>query len=128
MQNDMRDRLIELLSEIHSKKIPSMGEIADHLITNGVILPPCKVGDTIYCINTIFPNDPRINECEVDALHITSGRNKLGHKKPSYALVRDKNMKSLSARFLFESFSKTVFLTKDQAEQKLKEMRADNGK
>lgn len=136
MQNDMRDRLVELvkasvygnIDEGFDGPVLNCENVADHLIENGVILPPCKVGDTVYCINTIFPNDPRINECEVDALHITSGKNKIGHKKPSYVLVRDKNMKSLSARMYFENFGKTVFLTKDQAEQKLKEMRnANNG-
>ena len=142
MQNDMRDRLIELYKEattLYFDYLDSIDEkgltdtegrakfTIDHLIANGVVLPPCKVGDTVYCINTFFLNDPRINKCEVDALHITSSKNKIGHKKPSYALVRDENMKSLSARIYFVSIGKTVFLTKEQAEQKLKEMRADNG-
>lgn len=134
MQNDTRDRLVKTIGNClicHFKLNESWEEetidtLADHLIANGVIVPPCKVGDTVYCINTFFPNDPRINKCEVDALHITSGKNKIGHKKPSYALVRDENMKSLSARIYFESFGKTVFLTKAQAEQKLKEL-SENG-
>lgn len=142
MQNDMRDRLVELLKQIEFdfieecsvcleddyKCLPILEEFfADHIIENGVILPPCKVGDKVYCINTFFQNDPRINVCEIDAIHITSGKNKLGHKKPSYALVRDTNMKQLSSRIYFENFGKTVFLTKEQAEQKLKEMRVENG-
>lgn len=133
----MRDRLIELVRQSRCvdvwdywndelKQPNPIETLADYLIKNGVVLTPCRVGDTVYCINTVFPNDPRINKCEVDALHITSGKNKIGHKKPSYALVRDGNMKSLSARIYFESFGKTVFLTKEQAEQKLKEMRESN--
>ena len=132
-----RDRLIDLIRQSHCVEVwdyynddfkePNPIEtLADYLIKNGVVLPPCMVGDTVYCINTLFPNDPRINRCEVDALHITSGKNKIGHKKPSYALVRDGNMKSLSARIYFESFGKTVFLTKDQVEQKLNELGKDN--
>ena len=56
----MRDRLIELLykwEEIdHKKPIDgydsdkSISDCADHLLANGVIVPPCKVGDTVYHI------------------------------------------------------------------------------
>ena len=49
----MRDRLKELLEDTLrewecdvSKK--TITEISDHLIDNGVIVPPCKVGDTLY--------------------------------------------------------------------------------
>ena len=127
MENDMRDRLVELIQNSVDGCASYWAElIADHLIANGVIVPPCKVGDKVYCINTFFQNDTRINVCEVDAIHITSGKNKFGHKKPSYALVRDTNMKQLSSRIYFENFGKTVFLTKEQAEQKLKEMRVEN--
>ena len=39
----MRDRLIELLGDyLYSE------QIADHLLENGVIVPPCKVGDEVY--------------------------------------------------------------------------------
>ena len=146
MQNDMRDRLIALLRADMTTECDKYDDCsacvyrydenacynhlasiaADHLIANGVIVPPCKVGETVYCINTFFQNDPRINVCEVDAIHITSGKNRIGHKKTSYALVRDTNMKQLSSRIYFENFGKTVFLTKDQAEQKLKEL-SENG-
>lgn len=43
-----RDRLIELLGDyLYSE------QIADHLLANGVIVPPCKVGDKVYlpCLN-----------------------------------------------------------------------------
>ena len=92
-----------------------------------LIVPPCKVGDTVYYINTFYQKNPIITKCEVDALHITSGKNQLGHKKPSYALVRNASMKSLSTRIKFEDFGKTVFLTKEEAEEKLKELNK-NGK
>lgn len=85
------------------------------------IVPPCKVGDTVYFVNRFFQNDTRINECTVDALHITSGRNQLGHKKPSHALVRNKIMHSLSSRIPFEDFCITAFLTHEEAEQALAE-------
>lgn len=86
-----------------------------------VIVPPCKVGDTVYCINTFFQSDPRITECEVDALHITSGKNIRGHRTPPYVLVRNKNMRSLSSRIYFEKFGITAFLTLEEAEKALAE-------
>ena len=67
----MRDRLIVLIERAdeeckHNKNCEDCsgfgkGEmcmnyhIADYLLANGVIVPPCKVGDTVYCIeyNTI---------------------------------------------------------------------------
>lgn len=44
-----RDRLVELLNAGMSNfGIDYAEEMADYLIANGVICPPCKVGDTIY--------------------------------------------------------------------------------
>ena len=90
------------------------------------IIPPCKVGDVVYYINTFYQKNPIIIKCEVDALHITSGKNQLGHKKPSYALIRNESMKSLSTRVYFENFGKTVFLTKEDAERELKKRGKEN--
>lgn len=63
----MRDRLIELVREA---KFGYLGQdrdmpckllveyITDHLLAAGVIVPPCKVGDTVYFVsrgNNIIP-------------------------------------------------------------------------
>ena len=45
----MRNKLIELLIEGH-KQYLFYDQIADYLLANGVIVPPCKVGDTVYFI------------------------------------------------------------------------------
>lgn len=44
----MRDRLIELLDIIIQPGENTLGNIADYLLENGVIVPPVKVGDTVY--------------------------------------------------------------------------------
>lgn len=49
----MRNRLVELLKNAHDEQKyltsdKSIQAIADHLIANGVIVPPCKVGDKVY--------------------------------------------------------------------------------
>lgn len=56
-----RERLIELLEDtLHEWEsdvsVQTLTEIAEHLIENGVIVPPCKVGDTVYYITGIGHN------------------------------------------------------------------------
>ena len=46
----MRDRLIELLDNYVYDDWRSNQDIADYLLENGVIGPPCKVGDTVFVI------------------------------------------------------------------------------
>lgn len=54
-----RERLVELLFNIppmniniggrrNGKRLMTMQHLADHLLANGVIVPPCKVGDMVY--------------------------------------------------------------------------------
>lgn len=63
MREAERKRLIELLldhtdnafntsEEKRLIETTTVGEVADHLLENGVIVPPCKVGDTVYRIYT----------------------------------------------------------------------------
>ena len=52
MQNEMRDRLIDLIKSADISLFgtdKSFAEVyADHLIASGVILLPCKIGDIVY--------------------------------------------------------------------------------
>jgi hypothetical protein len=58
MQNEMRDRLVGLLKKADknaSDKLitdyeDAIQDNADYLIENGVIVPPCKVGDGIWVV------------------------------------------------------------------------------
>ena len=62
----MRDRLIELLNEADNKfgcfnafcteraTEEAKNELLDYLLKNGVVVPPCKVGDTVYQVDTLF--------------------------------------------------------------------------
>lgn len=67
---------------------------------------PCKVGDTVYYIN---PDKNTINELVVYGFDI----------RPLQRFVYD----YMGARLNFNQFGKTVFLTKSEAEAKLKELR-----
>ena len=106
----MRDRLIELLdATVYENIEPDDGfvgfdvrcdKIADHLLANGVIVPPCKVGDTVYCLDTI--GNP-INNYVVQNVGITATQGGWGIERS------------------FDDFGKTVFLTKKEAKKALKE-------
>lgn len=113
MANEMRDRLVELIQNaVDGCAIYWAKLIADHLIANGVILPPCKVGDRVYSINAgdkkalkiwIEPSGDKITQ-----IKINSG----GY-----------HFKCWWGYFHLSDIGKSVFLTKEEAEQKLKEMR-----
>lgn len=46
----MRERLIELLNDWGNKENDGVRaeSMTDYLLANGVIVPPCKVGDVVY--------------------------------------------------------------------------------
>ena len=99
-----RERLIELMSDfyyvIESITRDDIEDIADKLLANGVIVPPCKVGDVVWfvCFGEIYPHTIRRIETT---------------KFGNFAC-------SSSMSFNLENFGKTVFLTKEEAQQALK--------
>ena len=122
MANEMRDRLLELIFQgdekcseqdcrdckHHGKDFCGFEHIADYLIENGVVVLPCKVGDRVYQTDGV-----RIYELEV--LDVSMYKN-----MPYY--------ETESIDFDTRAIGTSIFLTKAEAEQKLKEMRgADNG-
>lgn len=113
----MRDRLIELLDNSECvADISTFEELADHLLANGVIVPPCKVGDTVYYVKE-NSNIISIIMCEVEALH---------YAIRSYARIRPCVQRwignqSVYYKVAFSSFGKTVFLSREDAEKALEE-------
>lgn len=90
-------------------------KLADWLRENGVIVPPCKVGDRIYSIFT--SNGKTLKNCiETHGDKITQIKiNRGGY-----------HFKCWWGYFHMTDIGKTVFLTKESAERALKEG-ADNG-
>lgn len=116
MPNDMRDRLIELISDMENKLLRSypyttdeyrIASIADHLIENGAIIPPCKVGDTVY-------------KCHTVNLKPTGEITKRTIKQITFSAftVTDDGA---SGWFDIDDIGKTVFLTREDAEKALRE-------
>ena len=99
-----RDKLIELLTNCYSGFTTEFLEkTADSLISNGVIVSPCKVGDTVY-----QTDDVRVYESKVtNIIYDTQG----------IALAFDER-----------AIGKSVFLTREEAEKALAERKESNGK
>lgn len=127
---DMRERLIELINEEYDLFCDECGAykggdnidiLADHLIENGVIVLPCNVGDTVYEVIELPNNKQHRIQGVVCAIHIADGLpNSCNHKRSSYMLVECPNTKYVKS-YPLSKFGKTIFLTKEEAEQELKE-------
>jgi hypothetical protein len=90
-------------------------EYAEELVANGVIVPPCKVGDVVYKIMDIESVHRQILEVEVLSIR-TDGKMKFFVKTVKNYLYR-------YAEYPIDDFGKTVFLTKEEAEEKLRELK-----
>ena len=124
----MRDRLIELCENLILSCKSSLCDdckhnnidyphcmsvhFADLLLANGVVLPPCKVGDTIYVISQMKDKRilPFVNEYEATYIQVGKRKCKVYHEVDGFIKI-----------FLQDDFGKTVFLTREEAEAKLKE-------
>ena len=117
---EMRDRLIELISTttvgivdgavstIGSRFTPSfIKDIADHLLASGIIVPPCKVGDKIYKLL----DDEVIGGWSVFAITTY---------KSTFVITDD-----CGFRYANDEIGEEIFLTKEEAEAKLKEMKGN---
>ena len=133
----MRDRLIELLEQAKVKAIGTLGSMnngfgawyADYLLANGVIVPPCKVGDIVYVEfnekvvqGTVGLIRPFISKeeivfkgnviCEIESLFYDDGR------KEEHELY-----------VVFEKpygIERVAYLTKEEAEAELRKRVKDN--
>ena len=103
----MRDRLIELIKDAEKafpkdKPVLDIEEfVADHLLANGVIVPPCKVGDWVYMLR-----NGEIHRNHICQVHISQ----------TYAQTF---FSCYGEKFGVEQIGKTVFLTKEEAEKAL---------
>ena len=107
-----RERLIELIRFGYGKgraneNVKQIEEtIADYLLANGVIVPPCKVGDTVYNIDGECVSDSVVIECKIDECAT-------GFKSQTY----------YGEEMEFDDYEigKCIFLTREEAKKALKE-------
>ena len=109
MTNDkQRERLVELLDEANFKKdIIGTRDIADYLLAKGVSIPLCKVGQTVYSIDNCI-NRPEM--IVVTSIH--------HHRKHTFFSALSRSQREYC--FEEKDIGKTVFLTKEEAEEALK--------
>lgn len=94
----MREKLIELLSSCPTdpEGNRNVAVIAQHLLDNGVIVPPCKVGATLYSIKKFKS---------------TGRKTVYSFTAPDIAWIIEHK----------SAFGKNIFLTREAAEQALEE-------
>lgn len=125
----MRDRLIELtkkaFEQCKGKKCEECAGygkgadcihyvVTDHLLANGVIVPPRKVGDTVYYINIynhIMLYRDRVYEASVSRIVVT---------KCGVSFVIRVHGGHVVNEIPGVEFGKNVFLTREEAERVLK--------
>lgn len=119
--NLMRDRLIKFCNEIvtTSDEI-TPAEFADYLLANGVIVPPCKVGDTVWYLNryhSIAMYKNAVYEAKVVRVYVENGN-------ILCLSIQIKNEYGTTEYPRITEIGKTVFLTREEAEAALN-MRKD---
>lgn len=101
----MRERLIELIESARYWGSGTSAEIADRLLANGVIVPPCKVGDTVYYISGF------------------NGYEKICGKKVKRILFDNEGL-IFTVRGMYMDFNipeNELYITREEAEKALKE-------
>ena len=140
----MRDRLIELIKsaadetarifKIESEECLKKGELPQHkrtiydieanyLLENGVIVPPCKIGDMLFALWSV-PTEAKyvIYAAEVVEIRI-SGRN---CRQTTTFLLEPLAYRGRRKEYRIDDFGKLVFTNKEEAEQALR--KEDEGK
>ena len=122
MNNEQKERLIELITQSVDGCARNWAEtIANYLLENGVVVLPCKVGDTVYVLHNTYERielglSDCIYETVVDSIHISGiTEYHMRYKKithPDCDFFSDKDI------------GKTVFFNKEEAEKALERMKA----
>ena len=130
-----RDRLIELLNEAedicdrtldcdeckYHESVMCVDELKiDHLLANGVIVPPCKVGDVVYFL---LEDDFPVHRWFLSEEKITEICSKGFFTSAFYPAKED-----FGNYTGYELLGKEAFLTKEEAEQALKEIGKEDDK
>lgn len=110
-------------SRAQGKTYQTAYNIAEHLLTNGVLVLPCKVGDTVYIIENGDMLNIDLSVCSViedEIYEMGYGRTQSGELKWCFLVIES------GEDFYDSDIGKTVFLTREEAERALEE-RSNNG-
>lgn len=127
-----RDRLTSLIDEgywlyenrnLMQSMMLITEKIADYLLKEGILAPPCKIGDPIY--EVIFRKKNKashILEEKVVGIHIIDAPQDLGHNRKNYIITHNKNTNQIR-HIGFDKIGKSVFFSKADANKLLEEER-----
>lgn len=117
----MRDRLIELIKGVpYGVSVGAKFEqhfcekVADHLLSEGVIVPPCKVGTTLYFLyNNPYADKPDLTPKIYKTTKWYFEVDKTG------IVINTSDIHSFNKKYDYY-LGENVFLTKEEAEKALK--------
>lgn len=115
----MREKLIDLIAEVLGSVNCARlwaKDIADHLLAEGVIVPPCKVGQTVYIIGW----DDNIEEFTVKDIAYEEGNFGVYFYRFRAVMGRESDI-----HFTDTYIGESVFLTREEAEKALAEGREE---
>lgn len=119
----MRDKLIDLIKQgelnyFKNNRFVIWESIADNILANGGAVFPCNAGDTVYRVMT----DERIKEpYKYKVMGIWHSAVETCSWVSLMRFVG--GMLESSMKVPFSEFGKTIFLTKEEAEERQKELR-----
>ena len=132
----MRERLIKFIKNSlikHIDKSCLLAEnIADDLLADGIIVPPCKVGDVLYVLGTckdlfLVTTSPCPYEdvCWVTDCNSAADVKRVFPATVEYIGIGDHDIyticfESIDYEYYSTEIGKTVFLTREEAEAALK--------
>ena len=117
----MRDRLIELLCGHYMNTMSDAEDVADYLLENGVIVPPCKVGGRVYVIEpcNCYNNYSTYDNCHHKRTKATKWIKIVRVPTKHYTKCLKLFERPFKVEYL-NKIGKTVFLAREEAEQALK--------
>lgn len=113
----MRDRLIEILHKTIAVKDEDTDDyiewLADELLANGIIVPLCTVGQTVWLIKSLNLQHTEwgVKEGKVSMIQ------QKADKTWKFRVTKNHSV----ADYTVNEIDKTVFLTREEAEKALKE-------
>lgn len=112
----MRDKLSEIIQSAVGGCAKYWADvIADHLLANGVIVPPCKVGATLYFLyNNPYADKPDLTPRIYKTTDWYFEVDKTG------IVINTSDIHSFNKKYDYH-LGETVFLTREEAEKALAE-------
>ena len=116
-----RKKLVELIENFFEKEIGAsfvkgfLDKFAENILDDGWMRPPVKVGDKLYTTYCYGINDWRIEESVVYEV-----RQRIGTGLEIFEMRRSENGTFSYFKVELDKFGKTVFTSREDAEQALK--------